>query len=291
MNRTIHSIVARAHQLEVKKSNVLFCAETNSYYESPTKFAEEFHIKSVGMVCCAALGTRETIKGMHLAYKEDKSRMKYIQQFIGKTPNDSFYKTRHCPVYCAEDNITYNSLAEMQKLGVATRALVVAMNKGNNYYNGKHYAFIADKKAMQAIQQYKNKSSKVIVEKKFKPVYCLELDKSFKSGTEVQEKLNISHGNLSRAVQNWDRLIGGYHWCYLKDKDKLINKFPTLKGCNKKQDNVKVKVMCIETGHIFNSAKEAADFYNIQSTHICRCCSGKEKTACGYHWRYLDEKE
>ena len=297
--RTARSIayVARCRGLVVDYT--LFCAETNSYYESPTIFANTFNIKSTGIVSCAALGTRETIVGMHLAYKADKDRMEYIKQFINKLPNDSFYKTRHWQVYCAEDDINYTSLSEMQKLGVGTRALVVAMNKGKTYFNGKHYAFVIDIKAMQSIQQYKNKAPQIIIESRRKPLYCLELDKSFTCGIEAEAQLNIARANIIKAVKNWNICIGGYHWCYLKDKDKLINMFPNLQGCNKKQESIKIKVMCIETGQVFMSVKEAGLFYNIQPGHITGCCNGRAhcntagKLLDGtkLHWKYLNKGE
>ena len=54
------------------------------------------------------------------------------------------------------------------------------------------------------------------------------------------------------------------------------------------------KVCCVELHKIFNSAKEATDFLKIKQNNknsILRCCQGKRKTVCGYHWRYLKEGE
>jgi hypothetical protein len=34
------------------------------------------------------------------------------------------------------------------------------------------------------------------------------------------------------------------------------------------------------------SMKQAADFYNINRTHICYCCKGIRKTIGGYRWKY-----
>lgn len=44
------------------------------------------------------------------------------------------------------------------------------------------------------------------------------------------------------------------------------------------------KIICIETGKVYNSVKEAELVNN--SFHISRCCSGKRKTSGGYHWQY-----
>ena len=47
------------------------------------------------------------------------------------------------------------------------------------------------------------------------------------------------------------------------------------------------KVICIETGEIFNSMTEAQKIKKVNN--ISLCCSGKYKTAGGYHWRYYEE--
>lgn len=44
------------------------------------------------------------------------------------------------------------------------------------------------------------------------------------------------------------------------------------------------KVMCIETGIIYPSAAEAAEFCNRTRSAINNCISGLSKTAGGYHW-------
>jgi hypothetical protein len=46
------------------------------------------------------------------------------------------------------------------------------------------------------------------------------------------------------------------------------------------------KVICIETGEVFNSVSKALKKYNC---HIGSCCTGKIKTAGGYHWKYYTE--
>ena len=50
------------------------------------------------------------------------------------------------------------------------------------------------------------------------------------------------------------------------------------------------KILCVETGEIFNTQREAAKALNIHPYGINSVLLGKQKTAGGYHWERLDEK-
>lgn len=56
--------------------------------------------------------------------------------------------------------------------------------------------------------------------------------------------------------------------------------------------NPTTQVKCLETNIIFNSIKEAAIFAGKESysANISACCRGKQKTAYGYHWEYVNER-
>ena len=54
----------------------------------------------------------------------------------------------------------------------------------------------------------------VISEKNSKPVYCVELDKTFPSETAVFQELKIHVNNVLRGNA---KTAGGYHWQYAKD--------------------------------------------------------------------------
>ena len=54
-----------------------------------------------------------------------------------------------------------------------------------------------------------------------------------------------------------------------------------------RQQNCK-RVLCIETGVIYESTREAARQTGIAQSSISQCCNGKLKTAAGFHWQYID---
>lgn len=49
------------------------------------------------------------------------------------------------------------------------------------------------------------------------------------------------------------------------------------------------KVLCVETGIIYNGIREAERITGIHNTNISACCLGRyrHKTAGGYHWKYI----
>lgn len=49
------------------------------------------------------------------------------------------------------------------------------------------------------------------------------------------------------------------------------------------------RVLCIETGQIFDYAGDAAKFINRSKSAITNCCTGRSKTSGGYHWKYVEE--
>lgn len=57
-----------------------------------------------------------------------------------------------------------------------------------------------------------------------------------------------------------------------------------------------IKVVCVNTNEIFESAKKAGEYYNISPSHITQCCKGKAKS-CGkiedgtkLIWKYYSPK-
>ncbi|MBQ3642435.1 GIY-YIG nuclease family protein [bacterium] len=50
------------------------------------------------------------------------------------------------------------------------------------------------------------------------------------------------------------------------------------------------KVVCIETGVVYQSIKEASNKMNLNKTCIGLCCNGKSITCGGYHWRFYEKE-
>lgn len=48
------------------------------------------------------------------------------------------------------------------------------------------------------------------------------------------------------------------------------------------------RVLCVETGEIFECIKYACQRYGVHSSSVSNVCRGKLKTTGGYHWQYVE---
>lgn len=122
-----------------------------------------------------------------------------------------------------------------------------------------------------------------------KPVICIELDKTFNSVKEAQEFIGV--GSVCGAIRS-NSTCGGYHWCYVNDID-TISKLSYFKGKqplnrSERQQNNKCskKVLCVETGVIY---KSLSDVRRKENLYICYSLKDPNRTAGGYHWKYVEE--
>lgn len=134
-------------------------------------------------------------------------------------------------------------------------------------------------------------SSNISIVDNRKKVICLNTEEVFDSVKEAESKYNISgicgccKGKNGFCGKNKDGelLQWQYYSEYLINKKKLMPKIELRKSKRRK------KVICIETGEIFNSLTIAAKEKNIHIKSIGFCCNKKQKMAGEYHWMYYDD--
>ena len=104
----------------------------------------------------------------------------------------------------------------------------------------------------------------------------------------------VNHKDENRDNNN----IHNLEWCtreYNNNYGNRLNKYKKSmkhKYNHQNENNPKAKkVMCIETGQIFLTIKEANSWLreNKIKGNVYPCVQGKAKTAGGHHWEYVDE--
>lgn len=137
----------------------------------------------------------------------------------------------------------------------------------------KDYALIREELAEKAKRQKTNKK-----------IICLETKEVFNSLGEAERKTNIDKRLISNVCNLKRKIAGGYHWSFLENyHDGLLEE---IVSSSDKTSFKKRKVICLETGEIFESSREASKKFNIDFRNLSCCLTGNSKTAGGYHWSF-----
>ena len=106
-----------------------------------------------------------------------------------------------------------------------------------------------------------------IVEENVQEVEVLPLD--------VQNEHDGTHGGHGGATVN-DSPTG-----------KVTTDSKEVTTVNKEVTTVNREVVCIDTGEVFSSIRQASRATGIDFSNISKCCNGKLKSAGRKHWKYL----
>lgn len=123
-----------------------------------------------------------------------------------------------------------------------------------------------------------------------KRVVCIETGIIYNNMVEAAKSINVKRSCISSVCRGKQRTSGGYHWAYYDDYIKDPDKYNKLKhnNCNKPNNKPK-RVLCVETNVIYNSITEAANSVGVYRTNVGGACRGEQKTAGGYHWKYIND--
>jgi len=115
-------------------------------------------------------------------------------------------------------------------------------------------------------------------------------EKNYNYGKHTSEDIRkkISESHKGEKNQNYGKSFSEEHKRKLSElnkgaKNPMYGK-PRAIGAGKPSK----RVICIDTGVVYNSIAEAARQMNLYSSSIWQCCRRKLKTTGGFHWRYCD---
>lgn len=135
--------------------------------------------------------------------------------------------------------------------------------------------------------------------KPYKKIVCLNDGKVFESIKAAAKFYGVLRHRISTILKEKEISAKGFFFSYYSDslldeknRKALLEKKKTLKKFSKFNSSsvVSKPVICINDGHIYCSALEAARHYNISDGSIRNSCNGKTKSIIGLHFKYLENE-
>lgn len=212
------------------------------------------------------------------------------------------------PVFCVETGIVYKSITEAHILTkIYYNGIWNCCHKKQETTFGFHWEFVNDKDKNNAIVYYKDNALKAI---------CIETKEIINLRKSTDEYSKSQKQSIRNCCDHKQLAALGNHWMYYdeyKEFGVIINsnaavktkkaKKPTIKYSHLDEANIKFKtisndtnrvvtykkVICLNTGVVYNSAKEAGDILGIKQDSIRKCCIKRLTHAGEFQWEYYDD--
>ena len=185
-----------------------------------------------------------------------------------------------------EDNIESQTLAnEREKYWIGFYNSYDFNYGYNMTIGGDSISFEAVDKARAAIQQKKRNKIDFIV--------CYELMKFFPNPTIALEWF-ISNGYsnnykkknpIIKVIDKENLTCFGFHFCRMVD---FFNYKPVDKNVSNEKKGHKIKIICVDTGDIFESLTECSRLTGIKTQYLSKACK-KHSCTKGFYFAYLEE--
>ena len=149
---------------------------------------------------------------------------------------------------------------------------------------GKHHDNSTVEKIKTNLINHPNTSKKIL---------CIETNTIYLSVREAARQTGIKYQSIQQAVSlnGNQQKAGGFHWVYI-DVDNLKNAINN--SLTPRKNSLKPVIQYDKNKQFiknWNSAIDAANFFNKSVYGITSCCNHKQKTAYGYIWEYKDDYE
>ena len=166
--------------------------------------------------------------------------------------------------------VGYEGLYEVSSLGRV---------KSLNYHRTGKEQLLKHKKSGSGyfqVQLWKNGKDKWML------VHRLVAEAFIPNPYNLQFVNHKDENKLNNCVENLE-------WCDAKYNNNYGNRNERISAKLTNHEKKSKPVLCVETGIVYPSAREAGRCTGANNSHIIECCKGKKyKTTKGFHWQYAD---
>lgn len=141
----------------------------------------------------------------------------------------------------------------------------------DNYWKGKHLP-----------EELKEKIRQKALERNLDPEYRKANSERLKKYYETHEPAFLG---CQHTEETKKQMSNRKAELYNKERVEYTPNTSKLVGCAKDRR----KVICLDTGEIFNSIVDASNAYGSKGSHIGDVCRGLRRTAFGKHWAFYEE--
>lgn len=218
--------------------------------------------REAAFVAAAITGKSSTAYGF--LWKYDDQPMSVIYEHYERYHNPK-RQTRGRSVVNIETGEIFRSALQASKQYNISRDLIVSCCNGmRENAAGFHW-------------RYEHEEAKPYKGTHAKPIVCIETGVVYPSVSEAVRQTGLYHNAVTDCLKKRRDSVAGYHWEY-KDPESIDS------GIFK---NSRFKpVVCIETGIVYETIKDAAFAAHVDQTTMRRCLRGLSDTAGGYHWQH-----
>ena len=264
---TIEQIEA-GRKLKRRDARRVVCLETGEVFESEKAAAESVGSEASSIRACVD-GKVMTVRGLHWALEGSDADICSIES----TRKLASAK----PVTCLETGETFESaVAAAKALGLKSgKPISNCINGTTMTGGGFHWVTEGSDLTIERIEAGRKCRGKSVV--------CLETGEVFGSLEEAARVVGMKDGSsISSCLNGRTLTAGGCHWA-------LEGSGMTIESAKARRDGRSKRVVCIETGVVYESLATAAKAVGLKNgASLSNCLRGKAMTAGGFHWVFAD---
>jgi hypothetical protein len=121
-------------------------------------------------------------------------------------------------------------------------------------------------------------------------VLCVETGIVYDSCTDAGNAVGVSPSTIKKAAGGYVHSSANFHWDFV-DLERKAKADLLRAELGKKEDSVRTRVICLESGVIYRSVTDAARDHHVSPTSIMNAAKGRTRSSAGMHWEYVDQEQ